>query len=284
MALLSREAMSTLSVTNDAGAIAAVDAPVFADTREIDVCARESIEGALCLSPSLFLYPDGTLASFRDINWLAGTFGLDPASTVVVFGRDASDNDFVAGILFLLGQSRVVIWQGSDRSLLGLGKRGAGRLRGMLRSRFYTAAMRDEHVALDDDASRFFSAGKVMRLAWPDSLEEAGPLSILLAGNSPRLYRRDIGPRGDGRRDDEGSLLLLAETPYEAVAHFARLASRNPRLLVRVHPDGLRGRSARALGAQPSGIDRPALLAALLIIASVVCAAVVLHSRKKRTG
>ena len=161
---------------------------------------RDSIRGALCLPPSHFLHPDGTPASFRDVNWLAGAFGLDPAATVVVFGRSESDTAFVAGMVFLLGQSRVVIWGGDDRILLGAGGRGAGRLPGMLRSRFYTAAMRDELIALDEDVSLFFGAGDAARLEDPDPAAEAGGASDARDGGGPLLYRRNDGSRWSSPR------------------------------------------------------------------------------------
>ncbi|MGI9304122.1 MAG: hypothetical protein ACR2RB_15680, partial [Gammaproteobacteria bacterium] len=78
--------------------IAALDSPTFADTRAIATCSHNSIAGAICLHPSQFLYPDGRPASFRDINWLVGTYGLDSSSTVVVVGDTGIGNYFVAGM------------------------------------------------------------------------------------------------------------------------------------------------------------------------------------------
>ena len=271
MTLLSRDTMSAITATSELGVIAALESPVFADTRNVDLCVEGSIRGALCLPPSHFLHPDGTPASFRDVNWLAGAFGLDPAATVVVFGRNESDTAFVAGMVFLLGQSRVVIWQGDDRTLLGSGERGAGRLQGILRSRFYTAAMRDEFIALDEDVSRFFGAGNVIRLDGPEAEEEAGWASDAHDGSGPLLYRRDDGAR-----------LVLAGDTREAVAHFARLLSRSPEPFPRVHLDGLRGRSAQSLGAPPEGIERMALPVAVSIVALVVCAALMVHLKRKK--
>ena len=119
MLTLSRQAAGAMSATTRLDAVGALESPVFVDTRSADTCAQGSVEGALCMEPSLFLHPDGTPASFRDINWLAGTFALEPASTVVVFGSGETDNAFVAGMLFLLGQTRVaqnhhLVTQGDD--------------------------------------------------------------------------------------------------------------------------------------------------------------------------
>ena len=272
MALLSRTATCAISATSDLGVVAALESPVFADTRNVDLCVGDSVRGALCLPPSHLLHPDGTPASFRDVNWLAGAFGLDPAATVVVFGRSESDTAFVAGMVFLLGQSRVVIWRGDDRILIESRERGAGRLQGMLRSRFYTAAMRDELIALDEDVPLFFGAGDAARLEGPDAADEAGWASDARDGSGPLLYRRDDGAR-----------LVLAEDTREAVAHFARLLSRSPASPARVHLDGLRGRSPRSLGAPPEGVGRMALPAAVSFAALALAAgaALVIHRRKR---
>ena len=263
MLTLSRQAAGAMSATVRLNALDALESPVFVDTRSADTCARGSVEGALCMEPSLFLHPDGTPASFRDINWLAGTFGLEPASTAVVFGDDETGTAFVAGMLFLLGQSRVVVWRGDARELLDSRKQGAGRLRGMLRSRFHTAPVRDEYIALDNDVRAFFGSGAVIRLDYPRSFDEAG----WLRGppkNGPLLYRND----GDG------SLLLLARDTREAVAHLTRFLVRNPAAPARVHLDGLRGRPVESFGAPPVGLGGLLLPAVALGILAILCIAV----------
>ena len=263
MLTLSRQAAGAMSATARLDAIGALESPVFVDTRSADTCARGSVEGALCMEPSLFLHPDGTPASFRDINWLAGTFGLEPASTAVVFGGNEADSAFVAGMLFLLGQSRVVVWRGEVRALLDSRERGAGRLRGMLRSRFHTAPVRDGYIALDGDVRAFFGSGAAVRLDYPRSFDEAG----WLRGppkDAPLLYRDD----GDG------SLLLLARDTREAIAHLARLLVRDPGAPARVHLDGLRGRPVESFGAPRAGLGGLLLPAAALGILAILCIAV----------
>ena len=273
MLTLSRQAAGAMSATTRLNAIGALESPVFVDARSADTCARGSVEGAFCMEPSLFLHPDGTPASFRDINWLAGTFGLEPASTAVVFGGDETDNAFVAGMLFLLGQSRVVVWRGEGRALLDSRKQGAGRLRGVLRGRFHTAPVRDDHIALDNDARAFFGAGAVTRLDYPRSFDEAG----WLRGppkDAPLLYRDD----------DDGSLLLLARDTREAVAHLTRLLIRDPAAPARVHLDGLRGRAAESFGAPRADLRDLLLPAVALGILAILCIAVAaLAVRGRRT-
>ena len=259
---ISQEAGAGLSATTESALIASLDSPAFVDTRDLDTCASGSIEGALCMAPSQFLHPNGLPASFRDINWLAGTFGLDPASTAVVFGTDDTDTEFVAGMLYLLGQSRVVIWRGDARSMLDVRDGGTGRLRAILRSRYYASPIRDRHVALDEDVRRFFGAGSVSRVDFETAGEESG-WNLRSRASEESLYRRD----GDG------SLLLLADGTRGAVAGLARLLLERPAASVLVHIDGLRGRDAESLGAPAPGIDRTMLAAIALATALVLCAA-----------
>ena len=148
---LAQDAGAGLTATVDPDLVSHLDNAVFVDTRDGDICASASIDGALCIAPTELLHPDGSPASFRGINWLAGTFGLDPAATAVVFGDDRTDGEFVAGMLFLLGQYRIVIWQGDLRSMLEAMEQGPGRRRSILRSLYYASPVRDEHIALDDD-------------------------------------------------------------------------------------------------------------------------------------
>ena len=273
---LSQQAAAAISTATHLNVIAALESPVFVDTREADKCAESSAEDALCMEPSLFLHPDGALASFRDINWLAGAFGLEPTSTAIVFGGDESDNDFVAGILFLLGQSSVVIWQGDARTILDSWKRGTGKIRGMLRSRFYTDPIRDEYIALDEDVRSFFSTGVVARLRYPQSFEEARWL-LRPPHGGPWLYRRGLYRRGG-----QESLLLLAGDTRNAVAHFTRLLLQDPAAPARVHLDGLRGRSVESFGAPHAGIGGLTLLAAAMGFVSILCIVLMVRARAGR--
>ena len=254
---LSHDADAALAATADPASVANLDRAVFVDTRDVETCASASIDGALCMAPPELLHPDGTPASFRGINWLAGTFGLDPAATTVVFGDDRTDNDFVAGMLFLLGQSRVVIWRGDLHSMPVSPKHGTGRRRGILRSLYYASPVRDGYIALDDDVRRFFGAGSVSEAAFP-------------AGDADASV---------WRRDDDGALLVLAGGARAAVAGLARVLLERLSAPAQVHIDGLRGRTAESLGAPRDGDARMTTFAVSLGIALVLWA--VMASRRR---
>ena len=254
---LSHDADAALAATADPALIANLDRAVYVDTRNIETCARASIGGALCMAPRELLHPDGSPASFRGINWLAGTFGLDSAATAVVFGDDRIDNDFVAGMLFLLGQSRVVIWRGDLHSMPVSVKHGTGRRRGILRSLYYASPVRDSYIALDDDARRFFGAGSVSETA------------VSVGDANASVWRRD----------EDGALLVLAGGARDAVAGFARVLLEQPSAPAQVHIDGLHDRTAESLGAPREGNTRMTTFAVSLGIALVLWA--VLASRRR---
>ena len=257
---LSHDADAALAATVDPTLIANLDRAVFVDTRGIEACTSASIDGALCMAPPELLHPDGTPASFRGINWLAGTLGLDPAAIAVVFGDDRTDSDFVAGMLFLLGQSRVVIWRGDLHSMPTSPKLGTGRRRGILRNLYYASPVRDGYIALDDDARRFFGAGPVSEAAFP-------------AGDADASV---------WRRDDDGALLVLAGGARDAVAGFARVLLERPSAPAQVHIDGLRGRTVESLGAPRQGDTRMTTFTVSLGVALVLWA--VLASRRRAAG
>ena len=257
---LSHDADAALAATADPARIANLDRAVFVDTRNIEACASVSIDGALCMAPPELLHPDGTPASFRGINWLAGTFGLDPAAVAVVFGDDRTDSEFVAGMLFLLGQSRVVIWRGDLHSMPTSVKHGTGRRRGILRSLYYASPVRDGYIALDDDVRRFFGAGS------------ASEAAVSVGDADASVWRRD----------DDGALLVLAGGARDAVAGLARVLLEQPSVPAQVHIDGLRGRAAESLGAPREGNTRMTTFAVSLGIALVLWA--VLASRRRATA
>ena len=230
--------------TADPALVANLERAVFVDTRDVETCASGSIDGALCLSPPELLHPDESPASFRGINWLVGTFGLEPAATTVVFGDNHTDNEFVAGMLFLLGQSRVVIWRGDPYSMPTSPEHGTGRHRGMLRSVYYASPVRDGYVALDDDVRRFFGAGSATEVAFAAGDEKTSVW----------------------RRNDDGALLVLAEGAREAVAGFARVLLEQPPAPAQVHIDGLRGRTAANLGAPNEDDTRTITFAVILAV------------------
>ena len=295
---------AVLAATADPATIANLDLDhtVFVDTRDVATCANGSVDGALCMVPGELLHPDGSPASFRGINWLAGTFGLDPAATAVVFGDDRTDAEFVAGMLFLLGQSRVVIWRGGTHSMLDSMEPGPGRRRGTLRSLYYARPVRDGYIALDGDVRRFLGSGagfgsgsgfgvgsRFGSNPGPGSGPSSGSGSGF--GSSPGSGPGSEAPLRERdadasvyRRDDDGALLVLAPGAREAVAGFARVLLAHPSAPALVHIDGLRERTAESLGAPREGSVRNVAVVVAVAVAIAVSLGIALLLRAALAG
>ncbi len=82
---------------------------VIIDTRPDQVCAKQSLAGARCLAAADFLGPHDRLAGFAAIAWVLGSAGLSGGRSVLVVGNDPLKRDFVAGLLYLMGQAQVSV-------------------------------------------------------------------------------------------------------------------------------------------------------------------------------
>ena len=82
---------------------------IVLDTRPLNKCETESLVGARCLPATDFLGPHIRLAGFADIAWVLGSSGLTGKESVLVVGRDPTKRDFVAGLIYLMGQAHVTV-------------------------------------------------------------------------------------------------------------------------------------------------------------------------------
>ncbi len=123
------------------------------DTRATDVCHKNTLAHALCLSAESLMTPAQRIPSLRAIAWLLGTYGLQGDEAVIVIGTEASQRDFVAGLLYLSGQENVLILSVPVGQLLARAStvKSAGKVRGQSRSAIYSAAPRDQQILLRDE-------------------------------------------------------------------------------------------------------------------------------------
>lgn len=126
-------------------------ATVVVDTRPAEACKQRSLAGARCLPAAIFLSTHRRLPGERDLLWLLGTAGLKGDETVLVVGQDATDRDFVAGLLYMAGQRRLQVLTEPVGRLLESGKTGPGRERSFAREVVFEAPMRDGLVVLRDE-------------------------------------------------------------------------------------------------------------------------------------
>ena len=202
---------------------------VFIDTRSVESCLSSGFAGTWCLPPDHFLYPNGRLASFRDINWLVGTYGLMEDSVAIVFGDDEGDLQFVAGALFLSGASSIKLWKGEISGIGKLTGSGHSVTRGLLRLNYFANPVRDQYIALDSELRSFFGQGYDL------SKSSAG-------AGSGQVFQ----VVGDG--SDTAQRMVVAETPRQALNTFVQSLLLTSPDGLRVHVDGLQGRSLEDMG------------------------------------
>lgn len=205
---------------------------VTIDTRRLAKCQRRTLAGARCLPPRVFLGPHGRLADFRDIRWLLGTADLNGAETAVVIGDHRTREDFVAGILYLAGQRRVVVinrpltpWLTAHPTAAG-----TGQGHGMVRSVYYTAWPRTRLIifrrslahALADASPPYVLDGRPLNQYWGRRVRDlrgghiptAQPLSATRLATANARLSPPPGVR---------NTVAYAEGPYRSIAYFTAL-------------------------------------------------------------
>ena len=216
----------------------------YIDTRDKESCQRMSIKGGLCISPDELRYPDGTLASFRDINWLIGTYGVSTENTIVVLGDNKTDVYMVAAVLYLLGVTEVAVWDSNFASIAAVRETGNGRVRGILRSEYFSNPMRDELIALDSDLKQLFKRATNVTVEKLDSTGFDGQL-IRAPSELP---------------------IVTGSTPSAALANFTDQVLSTKIGASRVHTIGLSGRSFSDFGYIRTNHSLTIAIAAVLIL------------------
>ncbi len=144
------------------GDIAAAAGWTIVDTRPTEKCEKGSLAGARCLPAGDFLGPYDRLASFADVAWVLGSAGLDGSERVLVVGDNATDRDFVAGLMYVMGQSGVrVLTRPVSRAISQEGvETGSPDTRAMTREKVYVAPVRDKAVIFGRDLARRIAGGE----------------------------------------------------------------------------------------------------------------------------
>lgn len=218
---------------------------VVVDTRPLAACTSRSLPGARCLPPREFLGPHHRLASFRDIVWVLGAAGLSGRETVVVAGDDPVRRDFVAGVLYLAGQSRVAVLTAPLTPLVAHGPAVPGRARGMFRNPVYRGqprvglivlrrelarALRGPHPPyLLDGRSRASFWGQRIRALRGGHLPGAQPLPMSALRLAVAAHAVQLPP--------VDSAVVYANNPYDSISYFTLLRA-GAGFAAKVYPGG----------------------------------------------
>lgn len=132
------------------------------DARPAALCEAASLPGARCLPAEDFLSLHGRLAGFANIAWVLGSAGLSGDEKVLVAGGNPVRRDFVAGLLYIMGQKDIsVLTTGISQLKVKL---AAGEARGMLREQIWQAAARDQTLVFVNELKELLTSNGAQML------------------------------------------------------------------------------------------------------------------------
>ncbi len=196
------------------------------DIRANELCEKASLTGARCLPSNIFLTPSGALANFSGILWMLGAVGLTGAEHVLVSGDSRVEKEFVAGVLYLSGQSRISILAPSISSLKTVNLR-SGEQRSKTRERVFQALMRDQALILPGELRQMISEGKPLAIF--DIRSKIGRQGFesenKIAGSvKPPIKHKEIMAMSSGK-----DIIIYGHKSKDSIAALARFESMDVR-------------------------------------------------------
>jgi 3-mercaptopyruvate sulfurtransferase SseA len=213
------------------------------DTRPTPVCAKQSLAGARCLSAADFLGPHGRLADFAAIAWVLGSAGLSGAQSVLVVGGDPRKRDFVAGLLYLMGQTKVFIL---TRRLKAAGLPFApGEERDQVRRVVWQAPARTAALVLGNELRALLASrpepvvldGRSEKAYWGETVNAARGGHIAGADLFPAARLRADVARGSALGPRTENAIVYARNAVDGIAYMTLIMA-GTGTHVRVYPGG----------------------------------------------
>lgn len=215
---------------------------LIVDARPSDLCEDATLPGARCLPADDFLGLDQRLAGFANIAWLLGSAGLTGAEKVLVIGANPVRRDFVAGLLYIMGQAEVlVLSKGVAASKTGL---EAGEPRDTLRTRVWQAASRDEVLIFVNELQQLLHSkdlpilldGRAEKAYWGREIRAARGGHLPGAEHLPASELRADVQRGDAAAVIENSI-VYGRSAVDGIAYMTLIIAGSG-TQVRVFPGG----------------------------------------------
>ena len=230
-----------LQYVNDPAA--AGNGAIILDVRSARECEKQSLAGARCLPAADFLGPHDRLAGFAAIAWVLGSAGLNGGRSVLVVGDDPLKRDFVAGLLYLMGQARVSIL---TRRLKAAGLPFApGKERAMTRLVIWQAPARTNALVLGNELRALLASrpgpvvldGRGEKAYWGEAVNAARGGHIAGADHLPaaRLRADVAGGKALGPQTEDA--IVYARNAVDGIAYMT-LITAGTGMRVRVYPGG----------------------------------------------
>ena len=194
------------------------------DARPKAACSTLSVRDARCLPTRSLVASKGPgkdqLVSFYHMLWLLGSLGVSEHERVVVFAEHQSDAYALGALLFLVGHSRVSVWTESVERLLKATNTGPGRTRGLLRTRYWAAPVREESIALASELDALVESN--WRLT--TDLNAIKESRVVVAGENPVLVLERFGRLAAASAEVSANQLRLVVDPVNTTAPVIRPA------------------------------------------------------------
>ena len=216
---------------------------IILDTRPTPVCAKQSLAGARCLAAADFLGPHDRLAGFAAIAWVLGSAGLSGGGSVLVVGDDPLKRDFVAGLLYLMGQADVSVL---TRPMKAAGLPFApGEERDMTRLVIWQAPARNAALVLGNELSALLASrpgpvvldGRSEKAYWGEAVNAARGGHIAGADLLPAARLRAEVAAGKALGPQSEGAIVYARGAVDGIAYMT-LITAGTGTAVRVYPGG----------------------------------------------
>ncbi len=220
---------------------------VVIDVRPTSICETASLPRARCLPASDILGPHDRLANLSGLLWLLGTAGLTGKETVLVAGTPARDRDFMAGLLYLAGQSAVqVLTTPIPKAGVDL---EPGEARSSTRDVVFQAPVRSEAIVLRSELLQSIRSttppilldGRSESEYWGQRVRAArgGHIPGAQHVEIARLNGKTMRRLAASDSDDEGKPIVYGHGSRDGIAFLARHVSAGRD--VRVYMEGWSG-------------------------------------------
>lgn len=238
-------ALVAAMLISGSAALAAPSAPITAveklhpgsavviDVRPTKVCEAASLPRARCVPANDILGPHDRLANISGLLWLLGTAGLTGKETVLVAGTPARDRDFMAGLLYLAGQSAVqVLTTPIPKTGVDL---EPGEARSSTRDVVFQAPVRGQAIVLRSELLQAIRSAKPPILLDGRSESEYWGQHVRASrgGHIPGARHVELARQGikaDGRSmpsdtDVDDNPIVYGHGPRDSIAFLARLVA-----------------------------------------------------------
>ena len=198
---------------------------IIVDARPADMCEEATLPGARCLPAEDFLGLDERLAGFANIAWVLGSAALTGDEHVLVVGGNPVRRDFVAGLLYVMGQKAVSVLTTGVAAMKV--KLEAGDPRGMLRTKIWQAQTRDQSlvfvnelkILLAGKSTALLLDGRAEKAYWGREVRAARGGHLPGAQHFPATELRADVARGKANLPVRGDVIVYARGPVDSIAY-----------------------------------------------------------------